>query len=88
MFNKWNQLVLDINDYFCWQMCSFELLSKLINLSQLNEIWLFISCRENFDPKVINTLLEQASNVHTLGITQWCFYINYRECMFCINSSN
>ena len=84
MFKKWNQLVLDIDDYFCWQMCSFELLSTLINLSQLNEIWLFISCRANFDPKVINSLLEQASNVHTLGISHYGDFTSIIENVCCV----
>ena len=70
MPTKCTRLVLNIDDFICWhQLSSFELFSTLINLSQLNEIWLFISCREGFDRKAINNLLERTPNVHTFGIS-------------------
>lgn len=71
MFNKWNRLILDMDGFTCWKFQSFDYLSTLINLSQLNEIWLFIPYREGFNPEFINNLLEKASNVKTLGISHY-----------------
>ncbi|CAF4982992.1 unnamed protein product, partial [Rotaria sp. Silwood1] len=60
---------LDIDWSEDWQRSgSFELLSKLINLSQLKEIWFLSSCKQTLQATKINTILEKAPNVHTFGI--------------------
>ncbi|CAF4287981.1 unnamed protein product [Rotaria socialis] len=64
---KITQLTLDITDK--WPLGSLEHLLTLINLSQLTEIHLFISKTHVLWTNPIHTLLEQAFNVHTFGIS-------------------
>ena len=65
IFQHITQLALDIH----WPINSFQLLSTLIDLSQLTEIWLFLSDCHYFESKTLHTLLRLAYNVQTLGIS-------------------
>jgi hypothetical protein len=71
MLTKWNRLILDIDGYLSWPVSSLKFLSTLIDLSQLNEIWLVILGRETIPLNLINGLLEQTPNVRTLGISHY-----------------
>ncbi|CAF1338599.1 unnamed protein product [Adineta steineri] len=69
LFDNVIQLGLDIDHFDDWQRSSsFECLSKLINLSQLKEIYFLLSCKATFQASKINTILEKAINVRTFGI--------------------
>jgi hypothetical protein len=50
------------------------ILSTLIDLTRLTQIWLVIASRYTLDPNTVNTLLKRAYNVCTLGIS-----IKYNE---------
>ena len=65
IFRHMTQLALDID----WPINSFDLLSTLTDLSQLTEIWLFLSNHHYFDSNTLYMLLDQACNARTLGIS-------------------
>ncbi|UJR38406.1 hypothetical protein I4U23_031075 [Adineta vaga] len=66
LFRHVSQLVLDIHDQLSAD--SLTNLSSLIDLSQLNEMWLFQHDKCLLQPKTINILFEQALNLRTLGL--------------------
>jgi hypothetical protein len=69
LFDNVIRLGLDIDWYDDWKRSgSFELLSKLIDLSQLKEIWYLLSCKQTFQASTLNTILEKAPDVRTFGI--------------------
>ncbi|UJR38731.1 hypothetical protein I4U23_031396 [Adineta vaga] len=69
LFDNVIQLGLDIDHYDRWQeSSSFELLSKLVNLSQLKEIYFLLSNKQTFQASHVNTILEKATNVRTFGV--------------------
>lgn len=65
IFHRMTHLALDID----WPINSFDLLATLTDLSQLREIWLFLSGYHRFDWNMLYILFELASNVRTLAIS-------------------
>ncbi len=65
IFQHITQLALDID----WPIHSFHLLSALTDLSQLTELWLFLSDYHCFDSNTLYSLFNLACNVRTLGIS-------------------
>ncbi|CAF1337887.1 unnamed protein product [Rotaria sordida] len=62
-----SQLALDIGGK--WWSHAFDYLPLLIDLSQLDEIWLFVPKNRPFRISTINILFKQACNVRTLGLS-------------------
>ena len=68
------QLTLEIDK--TWSQKSFECLSMQIDLVRLTQIWLVMDFRCPLDSNMVNTLLERAHNVHSLGISIKCHAVS------------
>ncbi|CAF1651393.1 unnamed protein product [Rotaria magnacalcarata] len=69
LFDNVIRLGLDIDEFDDWQRSgSFGLLSQLVNLAQLKEIWFLLSNRQSFQANTINSILKKAPGVRIFGI--------------------
>lgn len=69
LFDNITHLALYINKFIDWQQSnSLKLLSKLIDLSHLTEIWFLLSREQTLQADGINMILSKARKVRTFGV--------------------